>query len=435
MKINKNHLLAGVIVTGILGGVTVALVDKGISVGYGHALSKLNSIKGLTATAADVKIGFGSTYAETVLTMNNKFSGMVGDQLTGGEDITIVVKHTLDHFSYPFEINHDAAFDAETSKLIADSLNLEGEDGAIMPVPGQLISRHKLDGSFDAIGVIDHIQYGNVLSLDPTRIYFATTKDGSAATLKSSSDELVISSTGNESKIKLESVNYSWNGTLDGCKAVCEGEQQFSIGKLEQYDGRGSLSLLASDVGLSTSSYLSNDKYSFMFSGIAGALENNTVQWSDFALHTSVTDVKRAAVDEFSKELKVVMMPETSEELAAAKLQEMYARLLETGLSMNVDSLKAKSINGDMNASVSILLPEGKMPNLALNPLGLIPVIEGKLDASFPVAEIDKVFGVGSAMSATQTGFALLSDDKKSIKTKIEVAGGQAKINGNQVPL
>lgn len=435
MKIQKNHLLAGVIVTGILGGIAVALVDKGISVGYGHALTKLNSIKGLSATASDMKIGFRSTYAETVLKMNNKFSGMIGDQLAGGEDITIVVKHTLDHFSYPFEVSHDAVFDAKTSKLIADNLNLEGEDDAIMPVPGQLISRHKLDGSFDAIGVIDHIQYGNVLSLDPTRIYFATTKDGSAATLKTSSDELLMSSTGNGAKVKLESVNYSWNGSLDGCKAVCEGEQQFGIGKFEQYDARGSLSLLASDIGLSTSSYLSNDKYSFMFSGIAGSLENNTIQWSDFALHTSVSDVKRAAVDEFRKELKVVMMPETSDSMAAVKLQEMYARLLESGLTMNIDSLKAKSINGDIDASVSILLPEGKMPNLTLNPLGLITVIEGKFNASFPAAEIDKVFGVGSAMSATQTGFAILTDDKQTIKTNIEVAGGQAKINGNQVPL
>ncbi|MVC22227.1 DUF945 family protein [Vibrio cholerae] len=429
--------------TRLLVGTTTALAIIGagtygymaINCSYENAITKLESIEGISVESHQLSIGLTGSSANTVIKILPKASGVLGEQLASGEPIILEATHTLGYFSYPFEIKHDIHFDEHTSQLVADNLNVEIPKGEHMPIPGQIMTRHSVSGEFDVIAMTDHINYGQLLTISPTRIYFTSNRDGSDAILKTNTDSINMSSSGNTgSKMKLDGINYQWRGSLTGCKTICEGSQTITVASFKQLDYNNAINLLASNVGLSSSTYIQDEKYHFTFNGIAKELENNVIQWKDVGLTTSVNDVKTSAIDEFSEELKVVMQSNTPNFLASKNMEKMYARLLETGLKFNIDKMVASTDNGNIATELHVDLPEGKMPNLLLNPLGLITVIKGDLDVQIPAAEIDKVFGIGAAQSASRTGFALLGNDGV-FKTTIKISDGEANVNGRVIPL
>ncbi|EGQ7973458.1 YdgA family protein [Vibrio parahaemolyticus] len=433
MNKSTSLLLAGTsTVLAVLGSGTYGYFS--INNGYDAAIEKLESLEGITVESHQLNIGLLGSTGNTVIKISPKAAGVLGDQLTSGEQIVLEATHSLSYFAYPFEINHDLKFDENTSQLVAKNLNLEIPAGEHLPLPGQLMTRHTLSGDYDVIGMTDHISYGELLTISPTRVYFTSSSDGSEGFLKTSTDSIEMNSSGYGNKIKLNGINYQWRGPLTGCKTICEGSQQVSIASFKQLKYNDVIELLATNVGFSTSTYTADDKYHFRFNGIAKELENSFIQWKDVNLTTSVNDVKSKAIEEFSDELKVVMKSDTSNFLASSKMEKMYARLLETGLKFNIDKMVASTDNGKLSTELHVNLPEGKMPNLMLNPLGLIMVIQGDLDVNIPAAEIDKVFGVGSAQSASSTGFAILDRDGM-FKTRIKVSDGEANVNGRTLPL
>ncbi|MDF5024786.1 DUF945 family protein, partial [Vibrio parahaemolyticus] len=171
--------------------------------------------------------------------------------------------------------------------------------------------------------------------------------------------------------MELEGINYQWRGSLTDCKTICEGSQEISLASFKQLDYNDAINLLATNLGFSSSTNIQDEKYHFSFNAIAKELENSVIQWKDVGLTTSVNDVKTSAVEEFSDELKVVMQADTPNFLASSKMEKMYARLLETGLKFNIDKMVAYTDNGNIATQLHVELPEGKMPNLMLNPLGL----------------------------------------------------------------
>ncbi|KOO05774.1 DUF945 family protein [Vibrio parahaemolyticus] len=434
MKKSTTILLVGT-------GTALAILGAGtygymaINSSYESTIAKLESIDGISVESHQLSIGLTDSSAKTVIKILPNASGVLGEQLTSGEPIVLEAIHKLGYFSYPFEIKHDLQFDEHTSQLVADNLNLEIPKGEHMPIPGQIMTRHSFNGDFDVIAMTDHINYGELLTISPTRVYFTSTSDGSDAILKTSTDTIKMTSSGNTgNKMELEGINYQWRGSLTDCKTICEGSQEISLASFKQLDYNDAINLLATNLGFSSSTYIQDEKYHFSFNAIAKELENSVIQWKDVGLTTSVNDVKTSAVEEFSDELKVVMQADTPNFLASSKMEKMYARLLETGLKFNIDKMVAYTDNGNIATQLHVELPEGKMPNLMLNPLGLITVIKGDLDVQIPAAEIDKVFGIGAAQSASRTGFALLGNDGV-FKTNIQVSDGEATVNGRSIPL
>ncbi|MFA0098437.1 hypothetical protein AB4406_25615, partial [Vibrio splendidus] len=99
--------------------------------------------------------------------------------------------------------------------------------------------------------------------------------------------------------------------------------------------------------------------------------------------------------------------------------QEMYARLLQSGMTFAIDELSANTNTGPMRSNIKIALPANKMPNMISNPLGVMTVLEGKFSALVPSAEIDRLTAPGTASSFIQSGFAVPADGGQNIKTDI----------------
>ncbi|MEF1300544.1 DUF945 family protein, partial [Vibrio owensii] len=154
-----------------------------------------------------------------------------------------------------------------------------------------------------------------------------------------------------------------------------------------------------------------------------------------FVLHSSTEDVQQSAIEQFTADVEKLVTDDSISFFAQNHLPAMYARFLQSGMTLKVDKLNALAESGEIQGSLRINLPADSMPDMVHNPLGLIKVLNGELNLTVPVNEFDKLLGVHSARSILATGFATLSDDKSDLKTDISVANGIAVINGRQVSL
>ena len=175
--------------------------------------------------------------------------------------------------------------------------------------------------------------------------------------------------------------------------------------------------------------------YRFTLGTTATSIKTPLMHWTDFDVFTATDDIKSAAIEKFEADYKALLGNSEMNYFAQANLKSLYARFLESGMSIQIEKAKAMSPFGPIDGSFSVHLPVNSMPDMVNNPLGIIKVINADLKLKMPTKEYENLLGFGSSQQIIQAGFAVSSKDNAFLETDISISKGLAEINGKQVSL
>lgn len=428
--------LAGLIFT--IGACTGAgLAGKQIIEKYhGIGIEKLNAIEGVEAIPLQLDVGLTQSTAATMIRISSAKAGVVSEVLTGNQDIVMVIDSTFSYkntFPEP-NIVHSAIFDKATSKSISDRLNVDIEKDTLIQVPAQVVSYHPSDGTIRLLGLSDDLKYGDTLNARPIKFGLAT---------NSLNDEIKITARGesisaindNNETLNVSDFSLLWDGTFSNCEPICQGAQNLTAKSLKLIDASGEVTTAFTDLAVGASAYSNNDHYTINLTLMSEDLKTELLHWNSFVFKSEVTDISTTGLAQFTDDISKLQSFGNNDHMANQFAQEMYARLLQSGMTFAIDELSANTNTGPMRSNIKIALPANKMPNMISNPLGVMTVLEGNFSALVPSAEIDRLTAPGTASSFIQSGFAVPADGGQNIKTDIVVKGGQATINGQVVSL
>jgi hypothetical protein len=401
---------------------------------YEAALAELNAQPGITATSGGFSFGIFNSSSTTNVTIDNEQLGMFSKSITNGDKLALEIEHEVNLLSYPVEVTHSVFLGPNASANVSEYLELDEEASKRFMLPLQLVSQHNTETQ-TLLGMTDHIHFGRNIDFSPIRFTAVAFDDGKDAAFFATSKAITASSQNSPAMISIEDAAFSWNGSFKECETICTGTHNFETSKLSQFGSNGVLELVAENLSVKMGTSLMNGAYRFTFDTVAASLESATIDWDQFVLHSSTEDVQQAAIKQFTADVEKLVTDDSISFLAQNHLPAMYARFLQSGMTLKVDKLNALAESGEVHGSLRINLPSGSMPDMVHNPLGLIKVLNGELNLTVPVNEFDKLLGVHSARSILATGFATLSNDKSELKTDISVANGSAVINGRQVSL
>ena len=432
----KSHVAAAALLAVVTGGTFAGFKAKQLIVDkYHHAIAKVNAIDGIDAVPLQIQVGLTQTKAATLITISKEKAGVISEVLSGNKDIVVVIDHTFEYsrsLSEP-QIMHSAIFDEKTSKLISDSLNVDIDNGSTLQVPAQIVSHHFSDGTLMILGLTDDIEYGDTLKAKPIKFGVST---------NSHNDEIKITASGIEfsalnevnQKLQLEDFTYTWEGSFDNCEPICQGALDMTAGTMALFDPSGAKSVDFSKVASSASAYAVEDHYTIHLNIMAERLKGQAFDWEKFTFNSGVSEIGTTALNQFTDDILKLKGLENNA-MASKFAQEMYARLIQSGMTFSIDEASATTPNGKMDSALKISLPANNMPNMIQNPLGVLTVLEGSFSASVPTAEIDSMTAEGTASSFIRSGFAVPANGGRNIQTNITVKGGQATINGQVVSL
>ena len=420
----------------VLGGIAC---QQSVTNSYDNLLEKINNVEGLSAKKGSLQLGVFDTKATTVLAIEQenfkmlsaKLPGIFDEKLLNKKRVFLQIEHDIKNFSYPIEVSHSLTL---TDKVSLDKGRYEDLVAITQELPLQVMSLHSFTGSFNLLGMSDHIKYGDLMEITPVRFNLTSNSDASNVLIQGSTPLLQSNNKNDRSTTKFEDINISWEGSLDDC-FICEGSQGVSVGSIRQLSPNGDVTMLVNNIDVSMGTYLQDNKYSFSFDLLADELAFDDFKWDNLVLNTNIKNVSEPAVLALSENFNKSIQAGPEMGLNSAQTQKMFARLLEAGMTINIDTMSADTPSGKFYTSLKLELPEGRMPNIELNPMGLIPVIKGRLISNIPAAELDKIFGVGASASVAQSGMVSVSNDGKMLKTIISVEEGDARVNGKRISL
>lgn len=417
---------------GVLFAVAVGLMEFIPTIIYKETIDKLDAIPGV-----DVKWqnrGFKEAFIHdyrSAITIHPDASSIIST-VSDNHDLKIHTITAQTDWYNPFSQTTYSFLTGRSAKLVTEKLKISTSKDEKFYLPIQISTKvvNPFTQNFEVLALTDHIKYGDLVDLGSIAIHYS--QNGHFGYADVLAPSLKFTNSNNKGGLEIKTLKYSWGGKVDGCKDICDGSSNIYFADVTQYDRNDSLSLKIEHLDLDSQIKLLGDHYQFNFSASAKSIENSFIYWQDIGLNTSLDNVKVAALKSFDEGLKNTIKG-NSLPLMSSNMEELYAHLLESGLTLDLIGFHAKSDNGPLDAELHINFPEDKMPNMATNPLGVINVIEGNAEVSFPSEEVDRIFGVGSASAVAANHFGMIDDS--ILKSKIKVKDGHLEVLGRQISL
>lgn len=401
---------------------------------YNEALTKINEVDGVSVSNSSFDTNFFSSTATatSVISIDKAKLSFLEFGLNISDQVKLEVKHNINYLTYPLEIKHELYFDEAMSKIATDFLGVPPNQADRFMLPIQALSLHSFDSS-TFLGMTDHIKFGEFIEVSPVRIKASLFDQGIA--IYAAGKRAFAQSSTSMASLSADDFAVQWSGELFNCLAVCTGYSEINAAKIEQYSDTGMLELEADNLNMLTSSSLKDGLYRFTLGTTATSIKTPLMHWTDFDVFTATDDIKSAAIEKFEADYKALLGNSEMNYFAQANLKSLYARFLESGMSIQIEKAKAMSPFGPIDGSFSVHLPVNSMPDMVNNPLGLIKVIDADLKLKMPTKEYENLLGFGSSQQIIQAGFAVSSKDNAFLETDISISKGLAEINGKQVSL